>query len=96
MPEDHEKTVRESAAPALERHYTVPEICKLWHLDEKTIRKIFEQEPGVISFGSAETRYKRKYVSLRIPESTLLRVHAKLMGRVTPKQSLIKLSEIAG
>ena len=32
-------------------------------------------EEGVLQWGSPETRYKRGYITLRIPESVLLRVH---------------------
>jgi hypothetical protein len=70
--------------PALERHYTVSEICELWHLNEKTVRKIFEQEPGVVSFGSTESRYKRRYISLRIPESALVRFVSPRYDRPGP------------
>jgi AraC-like DNA-binding protein len=62
---------------ALERHYTVLEIAEMWSLSEKTVRRMFEQEEGVLQWGSQETRRKRGYITLRIPESVLLRVHHK-------------------
>ena len=65
------------AAPALEQHYSVTEVAKMWALSEKTIRRMFEEEPGVLQWGSPETRRKRGYQTLRIPESVLLRVHEK-------------------
>ena len=63
---------------ASEKHYSISEISKLWALSEKTIRRIFEREPGVISWGSEETRHKRGYRTLRVPESVFIRVHRKL------------------
>ncbi|HET6843470.1 MAG TPA: hypothetical protein VFK06_17590 [Candidatus Angelobacter sp.] len=63
---------------ALEKHYTVAEISELWHLDEKLVRKMFELENDVIVFGPNESRYKRRYRSLRIPESVMRRVHRRL------------------
>ena len=63
---------------ASEKHYSIIEISKLWALSEKTVRRIFEREPGVILWGSAETRHKRGYRTLRVPETVLLRVHRKL------------------
>lgn len=63
---------------AREKHYSVSEISKLWALSEKTIRRIFEREPGVISWGSEEGRHKRGYRTLRMPESIFIRVHRKL------------------
>jgi len=38
---------------------------------------MFEQEEGVLQWGSPETRRKRGYITLRIPESVLIRVHQK-------------------
>ena len=63
---------------ASEKHYSVIEIAKLWALSEKTVRKIFEREPGVIHWGGEETLHKRAYRTLRVPETTLHRVHRKL------------------
>lgn len=63
---------------ALERHYTVKEVAEMWHLDEKMIRRIFGDEPGVVSIGSSESRFRRAYRTLRIPESVLVRVHRRL------------------
>jgi len=63
---------------ALERHYTVKEVAEMWRLDEKMIRRIFGNEPGVVSIGSSESRFRRAYRTLRIPESVLLRVHRRL------------------
>jgi len=63
---------------ANEKHYSIIEISKLWALSQKTVRKIFEDEPGVIQWGTEETRHKRGYRTLRVPETVLLRVHRKL------------------
>jgi hypothetical protein len=49
----------------------------MWTLSEKTIRRMFDEEPGVLQWGSPETRRKRGYQTLPIPESILLRVHQK-------------------
>jgi hypothetical protein len=62
----------------VENHYSVAELAKLWSLSEKTIRRMFENEPGVLQWGSQETRFKRAYTTLRIPESVMLRVHRRL------------------
>jgi hypothetical protein len=64
--------------PALERHYSVNEIAKSWGLSGNTIRRIFEKEPGVIEWGTTESRFSRGYRTLRIPESVMLRVHRRL------------------
>ncbi|MGC2474517.1 MAG: hypothetical protein WA485_09285 [Candidatus Sulfotelmatobacter sp.] len=63
---------------ASEKHYSVIEIAKLWALSEKTVRRIFEREPGVIHWSSEESLHKRGYRTLRVPETVLHRVHRKL------------------
>lgn len=63
---------------ASEKHYSVIEIAKLWALSEKTVRKIFEREPGVIHWSTEERLHKRGYRTLRVPETVLHRVHRKL------------------
>ena len=66
----------EVQSQASERHYTVKELAEKWALDESTIRKMFRDEPGVLVIGSNGIRAKRKqYVTLRIPESAMLRVY---------------------
>lgn len=65
------------SALGLERHYSVTEIAEMWGLSEKTVRRMFEEEDGVLQWGNQETRRKRGYITLRIPESILLRVHRK-------------------
>ena len=54
------------ASVAFEKHYCVSEVAELWGLSERTIRRIFTDEPGVIKWESSETRYKRGYTTLRI------------------------------
>jgi hypothetical protein len=63
---------------ANEKHYSVIEIAKLWALNEKTVRRIFEREPGVIQWGGEEALHKRSYRTLRVPETVLHRVHRRL------------------
>jgi len=63
---------------ALEKHYSVWELAQLWGLSEKTIRRMFMDEPGVVKWGHDEGRFKRAYTTLRIPESVVQRVHRRL------------------
>jgi transcriptional antiterminator len=61
---------------ALERHYTVKEIAEIWNLSDDTVRRIFQDLPGVLKVGSGSMlRKKRGYVTLRIPESVVEWVH---------------------
>jgi len=67
---------------ANEKHYSVIEISKLWALSQRTVRRIFENEPGVIMWGHTETRRKRGYRTIRVPESVLQRVHRRLCQKL--------------
>lgn len=62
---------------ALEPHFTVREIAEMWHVSDDTVRKVFRDEPGVLAIGSEESRFKRGYVTLLVPESVVKTVHRK-------------------
>jgi hypothetical protein len=67
---------------AMERHYTVQEIGELWNLHPSTITRLFRDEPGVLKFGSMQSRRGRRcHVTLRIPASVVERVHRRLTVR---------------
>jgi hypothetical protein len=74
---------------ALERH-TVAEVAALWGFSPDTIRKIFRDHPGVLKIGSPERRFKRGYVSIRIPESIVQRVHAELLESPKARYRVIR------
>jgi hypothetical protein len=63
---------------AIERHYSAEEIGKLWGLSPRTVRRMFEHEPGIIVFGNNGSMKKRRYLTMRIPETVLVRVHRRL------------------
>ncbi|MEX2264554.1 MAG: hypothetical protein WD696_21545 [Bryobacteraceae bacterium] len=63
-------------ADPFERHFSPQQIAELWGLDESTVRRIFQDEPGVLKIGKSGRRDgKRDYVTLRIPASIVRRVH---------------------
>ncbi len=49
---------------ALERHYTVAQLSKLWFFSESTIRRLFIKEPGVIKIAHQPTRVRRGYTEI--------------------------------
>jgi hypothetical protein len=56
--------------PILERLLTPAELAETWKLDVSTIRRMFQDRPGVMKIGNAvAARGKRSYQTLRIPES---------------------------
>lgn len=63
-------------AAAIEKHYRVRELATLWGFSANTVIRIFDGEPGVIRLESCSGR--RKYATLSIPESVVLRVHERL------------------
>ena len=67
---------------ALEKHYTPQEVAELWGLSDSAVRRLFQDEPGVLRVGEPSRRLgrllKRRYFTLRIPESVVIRVHQRL------------------
>ena len=68
-----------------ERHFTVSELAEMWHLSDDKVRELFKNEPGVLAIGSPTQRrgrgYKRRYFTLRIPETVAKDVHSRLRRR---------------
>ena len=61
------------------RHYSPGEIAEVWSLSVDSVRKIFENEPGVLVLGNPQPRRgKRSYTTLRIPANVMERVHRRL------------------
>ncbi|HXN47617.1 MAG TPA: hypothetical protein VN893_13310 [Bryobacteraceae bacterium] len=51
----------------------------MWSLGTDKVRDLFEKEPGVLVIGNQVIGHgKRRYRTLRIPESVLQRVHRRL------------------
>ncbi len=62
-----------------ERHYAVTEIAAMWNLSTDKVRRLFEDESGVVVLGDeVPNRGKRRYRTLLIPESVADRVHRRL------------------
>ena len=68
----------ERSSFTVERHYTPDELAEAWGVSTETIRSIFRDEPGVLKIGDTGSRHKRGYITLRIPESVVERVHNRL------------------
>jgi hypothetical protein len=64
-----------------EKHYSVPEIAKLWNVSVDLVRDTFADEKGVLKWQRPATKTKRAYSLLRVPESVLVRVHRQLTER---------------
>jgi hypothetical protein len=75
-------TQQENVASA-ERHYAVIEVAEMWNLSPDKVRELFEHEPGVLVIGDRNPRHKRRYFTLRIPQTVLQRVHNRLAAKPT-------------
>jgi len=64
-----------TSSATLERHFSVAEIALIWNLGKDSVRRIFQNEPGVLVLGARSSGRKRRYGTLRIPQSVLERVH---------------------
>ena len=62
----------------VERHYTAGEVAELWKFDVETVRRIFDNEPGVVVLQAPAKKGKRPYKTIRIPQTVLDRVHRRL------------------
>jgi hypothetical protein len=56
------------------RIFTPRELAELWQLSENSIRRLFQDEPGVFVLGDSNPRGRRGYCTVRIPEAVALRV----------------------
>ena len=67
----------EAPAPA-ERHYRPSEVAELWKFNVETIRRLFQDELGILVLQSPVKKGRRRYKTIRIPQSVLERVHKRL------------------
>ncbi len=68
--------------PALERHYTIAEVAKMWGLSHSSIYRLFAEIPGMLRHnGGARTSAKRAHVTMRIPEHLVIQTYEALTAR---------------
>jgi hypothetical protein len=69
----------EGLSLAGEKHHTPADLSKTWALSVETIRRLFENEPGVLKVTNASGYTgRRRYKTLRIPASVAARVHRRI------------------
>jgi len=69
---------------ALEQFYSPEQIAQMWNLSVDTVRRLFEQESGVLAIERPRVYGKRRYRTLRIPESVARRVYHRLSLKGRP------------
>jgi len=68
--------LRDEGIYCFEPHFTPKELAGFWKLNETTVRRLVQDEPGVLKLGKPDRRDgKRDYISLRVPRSVAMRVH---------------------
>jgi hypothetical protein len=50
----------------------------MWKFDVETIRRLFDDEPGMVVLQTPIKKGKRPYRTIRIPQTVLDRVHRRL------------------
>ncbi len=88
---DRQQAARPAAAPTAsvpgfaERHFAVEDVANLWSVSSDTVRRLFEGEPGVLVLESTRgLGRKRRYRTLRIPESVAARVYRRMLNPIRP------------
>ncbi len=78
LQEDNHVVEQYASSPMTERHLTVRQVAAILNLSDDKVRRMFQDEPGVLVIGDQTTKSKRRYTTLRIPESVLQRVLKRL------------------
>lgn len=79
--ETSERKAKAESAHVVGKPFTAKQLAVEWGMSPDTIRKLFEDEPGVLRLGkSTSRRGKRRYLSLRIPEEIAQRVFNRRSG----------------
>jgi hypothetical protein len=61
-----------TTTPLISKEFlTVQECASLLKVSRDSIIRLCEKRPGVLSVGNNETRFRRKYKTLRIPREVL-------------------------
>jgi hypothetical protein len=67
------------ALPGFETCFTPEQIARCWNLSPDKVRRLFENEPGVLVLEGDGALYgRRRHRTLRIPVSVVERVRRKL------------------
>jgi hypothetical protein len=76
-----EKAWKQMNSTATERHYTIAEISAMWSLSRRTIRRILDNEPGILALGHPGNEHRQRYQRLRVPESVLRRIYDRMRSQ---------------
>lgn len=60
--------------PSFERHYRIGELAQIWGLARETVRRLVEDDPGVVKIRMGR---KKTHTIYSIPESAAKRLHTR-------------------
>ena len=60
-----------------EHFWTPKQVADRWHVSVDTVIRVFEQEPDLLILGQPISHQKRRYRTIRIPNSVLVRVEKR-------------------
>ena len=63
--------------PAADKHYKPEEVAEMWGVSLPTVRRLFQDRPGVLHIAGTKASRDR----IRIPQSVLEMVHRERSGR---------------
>jgi hypothetical protein len=63
---------------AAERHWSPAQVAEIWGFGPETIRRIFQNEPGVVVMTKPAKKNRQQHRTIRIPQTVLERVHRRL------------------
>ena len=69
----------EPTHPALEPHFSIGDLSKLWRVGRETVRKLVMFEPGVLKIRLGR---KASHTTYSVPLSAALRIHTRLLNPV--------------
>lgn len=72
------KSISRPGSTLHEKHFTCKELARMWHYSEGHVRRMFQDEPGVLrSVSTSKRKTNRSYETVRIPESVAESVYRK-------------------
>jgi hypothetical protein len=60
---------------------SIAEISAMWSLSRRTIRRILDNEPGILALGHPGNEHRQRYQRLRVPESVLRRIYDRMRSQ---------------
>jgi hypothetical protein len=64
--------------PAMEEHYSILRLARMWGIGRETIRLLVKDEPGVLAIRLGR---KQRHTRYSVPASVAIRIHTRLRRR---------------